>query len=95
MVYQKFEITDFYSKKIFGIGERAGNKKMKQNRAFKFATMEGALLGYVRQARDRNLPLTREIINTKAKEFVEKLGNEPCFRNRFTNVNHTYYSRFW
>jgi hypothetical protein len=58
------------------IGERAGNKKMKQNRASKFATMEEALLGFVRQARDRNLPLTREIINTKAKEFAENLGNE-------------------
>jgi hypothetical protein len=59
------------------IGERVGNKKMKRNRAFKFATMEEALLGFVQQARDRNLPLTREIINTKAKEFAEKLGNEP------------------
>jgi hypothetical protein len=57
------------------ICERAGNKKMKQNRASKFATMEEALLGFVRQARDRNLPLTSEIINTKAKEFAEKLGN--------------------
>jgi hypothetical protein len=50
---------------------------MKQNRASKFATMEKALLGFVRQARDRNLPLTREIITIKAKEFAEKLGNEP------------------
>jgi hypothetical protein len=53
------------------IGVRAGN------RASKFATMEEALLGFVRHARDCNLPLTREIINTKAKEFAEKLGNEP------------------
>jgi hypothetical protein len=59
------------------IGERAGNKKMKQNRASKFATMEEALLSFIRQARDHNLPLTREIINIKAKEFAEKLGNEP------------------
>jgi hypothetical protein len=36
-----------------------------------------ALLGFVRQARDRNLHLTREIINTKAKKFAEKLSNEP------------------
>jgi hypothetical protein len=50
---------------------------MKQNLAFKFATMEEALLSFVRQARDRNLPLTREIINIKANEFAEKLGNEP------------------
>jgi hypothetical protein len=59
------------------IGERAGNKKMKQNRASKFATMEEALLRFIRKARDHNLPLTREIINIKAKEFAEKLGNEP------------------
>jgi hypothetical protein len=26
---------------------------------------------------DHNLPLTREIINIKAKVFAEKLGNEP------------------
>jgi hypothetical protein len=64
---------------------------MKQNRASKFATMEEALLGFVQQARDRNLHLTREIINTKAKEFAEKLGNEPLFLNRFTNVNHPYF----
>jgi hypothetical protein len=30
------------------ISERAGNKKMKQHRASKFATMEEALLGFVR-----------------------------------------------
>jgi hypothetical protein len=50
---------------------------MKQNRASKFSTMEEALLSFVRQARDRNLPLTRGIINIKAKEFAEKLDNEP------------------
>jgi hypothetical protein len=50
---------------------------MKQNRASKFATMEEPLLSFVRQARDHNLPLTCEIINIKAKEFAEKLGNEP------------------
>jgi hypothetical protein len=59
------------------IGERAGNKKMKRNRASKFAIMEEALLSFVRQARDHNLPLTREIINIKAKAFAEKLGNAP------------------
>jgi hypothetical protein len=53
------------------IGERLGNKKIKRNRASKFATMEEALLGFVRQAIDRNLPLTREIINTKVIEFAE------------------------
>jgi hypothetical protein len=59
------------------VGERAGNKKMKQNQASKFATMEEVLLSFAPQARDHNLPLTREIINIKAKEFAEKLGNEP------------------
>jgi hypothetical protein len=39
--------------------------------------MEEALLGFVRQEIDRNLSLTREIINTKTKVFAEKLGNEP------------------
>jgi hypothetical protein len=57
---------------------------MKQTRASKFSTMEEALLSFVRQAKDRNLPLTREIINIKAKEFEEILGN----------VNHPYFSRF-
>jgi hypothetical protein len=46
---------------------------MKRNRASKFATME-ALLGF---ASGRNLPLTRKIINTEAKDFAEKLGNDP------------------
>jgi hypothetical protein len=66
------------TKKIYAneSARRAGNKKMKQNRASNFATMEEALLSFVQQARVRNLPLTREIINIKAKEFT-KLGNEP------------------
>jgi nitrogen-specific signal transduction histidine kinase len=54
-----------------------GSAKMKRNRASKFVTMKEALLGFVRQARDRNFPLTCEIINIKAKVFAEKLGNEP------------------
>jgi hypothetical protein len=45
---------------------------MKQQRASKFATMEEALLGFVRQARDRNLLLTHEIINNKAKATSQK-----------------------
>jgi hypothetical protein len=50
---------------------------MKQSRASKFATMKEALLSFVRQARDQNVPLTREIINIKAKEFAEKFSIEP------------------
>jgi hypothetical protein len=49
---------------------------MKKNRASKFATMEEAVLSFIRQARARSLPLTREIINIKAKELAEKFGNE-------------------
>jgi hypothetical protein len=43
---------------------------MKRNRASKLATMDEALLSFVRQARNHNLSLTRD--NTKAKEFAEK-----------------------
>jgi hypothetical protein len=56
--------------------------------SIQFCHYREALLSFVQQARDRNLPLTRKIINIKAKEFAEKLGNEPLFRNQFTNVNH-------
>jgi hypothetical protein len=69
MVYQKFEISDFRNKKKQKkiTGSVRENKKMKRNRVFIFATMEEALLGFVRQGRYRNLHQTREIINTKAK----------------------------
>jgi hypothetical protein len=53
-------------------------KKNKENEAkprIQICHYGGSALSVVRQARDCNFPLTREII--KAKEFAEKLSNEP------------------
>jgi hypothetical protein len=60
--------SDFRNKKKqrkFTQTDKRENRQ--QENTSKFATMEEALLGFVRQARNRNLALTREIIHITRK----------------------------
>jgi hypothetical protein len=93
MVYQ---ISNFLNKKK--TKKIYANGSAREHATRKWSETEDPnlpLWSVIRPARDCNFPLTREIINTKAKEFAEKLSNEPWFLNRFTNVNHPYFWRFW
>jgi hypothetical protein len=53
----------------------ATHKKVKNIRSAKFVKLEEALLLFIHQMRDRKLPISRALINAKAKEYAAKLGN--------------------
>jgi Tc5 transposase DNA-binding domain len=53
----------------------ATHKKVKNIRSAKFVKLEEALLLFIRQMRDWKLPISRALINAKAKEYATELGN--------------------
>jgi len=50
------------------------HKKVKNIRPAKFEKLEEALLLFIHQIRDRKLPISRALINSKAKDYAAKLG---------------------
>jgi Tc5 transposase DNA-binding domain len=48
---------------------------VKNIRSAKLSKLEEALLLFIHQMRDRKFPISRALVNAKAKEYAAELGN--------------------